>query len=115
MPNQKDIVLINIPFSNLKSSKKRPVLIISNDEYNKKQEDIIVAAITSNLTSKDYTVEFDNGNMARGTIPQKSCIRADKIYTLDKKLIIKTFGSVSDDILNKTAEMLEKVIAKCEK
>lgn len=36
MPKQGEIVLIPIPFTDLTSSKKRPVLIISNDDYNKK-------------------------------------------------------------------------------
>jgi len=112
MPKQADIVLVNVPFSDLQSSKKRPVLIISNDNYNNKQNDIIVAAITSNLTSKDYAVEFDDNDMNQGTIQHKSCVRADKVYTLDKKLIVKTFGTVSDDILTRTTQMVGKVIAK---
>lgn len=48
MHNQGDILLIPIPFTDLSSSKRRPVLVISNSEY------IIVAAITSNIEEKDY-------------------------------------------------------------
>jgi mRNA-degrading endonuclease toxin of MazEF toxin-antitoxin module len=36
MINQRDIVLICFPFSNGQRSKLRPVLVISNDIYNKK-------------------------------------------------------------------------------
>ena len=109
MYNQGDIILINIPFSDLKSSKKRPALIISKNEYNKKQEDIIIAAITSNIIIKDYIVEFDNDDLRNGTIPKKSCIRADKIYTLNKFIIVKKLATISDDILEKTIVMLGKV------
>ena len=111
MPNQGEIVLINIPFSNLKATKKRPVLIISKNEYNNKQDDIIIAAITSNITSKDYTVEFENSDMKKGFLPKKSCVRADKLYSLDKSLIIKNFGIVSDDIISKVINMIFKVLA----
>lgn len=56
MFNQGDILLVPIPFSDLSSSKKRPVLVLSNNEYNSKTNDIVVAAITSNIITKDYTI-----------------------------------------------------------
>jgi len=112
MHNQGDIVLINIPFSDLKSTKKRPVIIVSKNEYNNKQQDIIVVAVTSNLVSKDYTVEFDKADMKQGTILTKSCVRADKIFSLDKSLVIKKFGAVSDKIIAKTINLISDVVAK---
>ena len=51
MFKQRDIVLI--PFTNLSSNKRRPVVIISNDSYNQANFDIVVVAITSNIV-------FDN-------------------------------------------------------
>lgn len=112
MCKQGDIVLINIPFSDLKSSKQRPVLIISNDGYNSRQSDVIVAAITSNLSAKSYSLEFDNSDMAEGNIKQKSCIRADKIYTLEKTLIKKKFGALSADTVNKAIDLIYSVLSK---
>jgi mRNA interferase MazF len=53
MYNQGDILLIPIPFSDLTSSRKRPVLVLSNSKYNKGTKDILVAAITSNLRKKN--------------------------------------------------------------
>ncbi len=51
--NQRDIVLIPIPFTNLSSSKRRPVIIISENEYNHSNPDVIVVAITSNLKQRN--------------------------------------------------------------
>lgn len=45
--DQRDIVLIPFPYSNLLTSKKMPVLIISNSKYNQSNEDIICCALTS--------------------------------------------------------------------
>ena len=36
MPEQGDILLIPIPFTDLSSQKRRPVIVISNDAYNQK-------------------------------------------------------------------------------
>lgn len=49
MYSQGDILLIPIPFTDLSSSKRRPVLVISNNEYNSRTDDIIVTAITSSI------------------------------------------------------------------
>ncbi|MBA2875997.1 type II toxin-antitoxin system PemK/MazF family toxin [Thermaerobacillus caldiproteolyticus] len=51
MYKQGDILLIPIPFSNLSITKQRPVLVLSNDNYNQFTKDLLVAAITSQLVS----------------------------------------------------------------
>jgi mRNA interferase MazF len=58
MYRQGDILLIPFPFSDLSSTKQRPVLVLSNSEYNWSQQDIVVAAITSNVTERDYLIEL---------------------------------------------------------
>jgi mRNA interferase MazF len=54
MPEQGDIVLIPIPFTDLSSQKRRPVIVISNDTYNRKTTDIVVVAMTSNPAQIEY-------------------------------------------------------------
>lgn len=107
---QGDILLIPIPFSDLSSSKKRPVLVVSNTEYNSKTEDIVVVAITSNLDSKQYSIEFNNRDMLEGQLKVTSSIRTDKVYTLSKYIVVKKFGSVRNDIIEKVKEGINKLI-----
>lgn len=47
---QADVVLVEFQFSEGSGSKKRPALIISTDAYHKSRQEVIVAAITSNIT-----------------------------------------------------------------
>ena len=110
MYRQGDILLIPIPYSDLTSNKKRPVLVLSNDEYNTKTEDIIVAAITSNITSKEYSILISNKDMQEGNLHVNSCIRVDKIYTLSQSIVIKKFGAVKPEIINNVKEKLRKLI-----
>ena len=51
-PEQGDIVLIPIPFTDLTSSRRRPVIVISNTAYSQKTADIVVVAMTSNTTTR---------------------------------------------------------------
>jgi mRNA-degrading endonuclease toxin of MazEF toxin-antitoxin module len=45
MAEQGDIVLIPIPFTDLSSQKRRPVIIISNNAYNRKTADMVVGRV----------------------------------------------------------------------
>lgn len=50
-PEWGDIVLIPVPFTDLSSRKRRPVIVISNDDYNGRTRDVVVVAMTSNPNS----------------------------------------------------------------
>jgi mRNA interferase MazF len=99
MLSQGDIVLIPIPFSDLTSQKRRPVLILSNNDYNQRFQDVIVAAITSNVIDREYQVIVTNEEMAEGELKVISAVRADKIYTLSQSIVIKKFGKVQPIVL----------------
>lgn len=110
MYKQGDILLIPIPFSDLTASKRRPVLVLSNSEYNYKTEDIIVVAITSNLQSKDYSILFTNNDLSEGSLKVTSCIRTDKIYTLSKYIVVKKIGRVKKEIIDKVIKQLNVLL-----
>lgn len=110
MYKQGDILLIPIPFSDLTSHKKRPVLVLSNDDYNSKTEDIVVAAITSNLTAKDYIVMLTSDDLDEGSLKVDSSIRVDKIYTLSQSIVISKFGAVKNYIVEAVKKKLYELI-----
>lgn len=110
MYRQGDIVLIPVPFSDLASHKKRPVLVLSNSQYNEKTDDIIAAAITSNLEEKEYIILISNNDLAEGNLKVDSCIRADKIYTLSQNIVLKKFGSVKKYIIDNVQDKINKLI-----
>ncbi len=98
MYKQRDIVLIPIPFTDLSTRKRRPVVILSNDEYNGKRKDIVVAAITSNITDDRYSVHITEKDFEGETLPRPSMIRADKIYTLDHSIVHKRFDILKEEV-----------------
>jgi mRNA interferase MazF len=99
MFKQGDIVLIPVPYSDLTNKKQRPVLVISNDNYNKMTEDLVVVAITSQLKELDYSVIIETKDLNEGELKVTSAIRADKVYTLSKDIVRKKFGEVNSDVL----------------
>jgi len=50
-----DLILVPFPFSDQSGRKVRPVIVISNNNFNKHSEDLIVVGVTSNI-SKDKRI-----------------------------------------------------------
>ena len=109
---QQDIVWVKLPFSSLEESKIRPAVIVSNDEYNKRSNDVILCAITSNLEEKRYSVIIDSKNLTEGKMPVKSRIRADKIMQIEKNLVIKTFAKLENKAYDLLVNEINNLICR---
>jgi len=103
-----EIVLIPVPFSDLSSIKRRPVLVISNVSHNFVNSDMIVVAITSNLQQNGIIIETKD--LLEGELPKKSLIRYDKIYTLEQSIVIKRLGIVSEIVLKNVINNINMLI-----
>jgi len=111
MPEQGDIVLIPIPFTDLSSQKRRPVIVISNNDYNRKTEDVVVVAMTSNPESTDYSFSISSSDLMNGKLNRPSRVRVDKLYTMSQSIIVKTFGRVDVRILQRVQSTLQELVA----
>jgi mRNA interferase MazF len=103
-----EIVLIPIPFSDLSSVKKRPVLVISNTSHNSVSNDMVVVAITSNLQQGGITIEAKD--LLVGKLPKPSRIRCEKIYTLEQRIAIKRFGMISENVMDRVTTEINRLI-----
>ena len=106
---QGEIVFVPFPFTNLKSIKKRPVLIISKTDYNRKSIDFISCGITSNVKNADYSVLVENHDLKEGYLPYPSRIKVNTIFTLEKSTVIRSFGKVKEEVIKKVREELYKL------
>ena len=107
---QGDVILVPVPFTNLKESKQRPAIIISNDVRNAKNDDIIICGITSNIRDEPYSIIIEQKDMNEGNLHFTSRIKADKIFTIHKNIIKRKLGRINKIILEKTKEEIRKVI-----
>ena len=112
MPEQGDIVLIPVPFTDLSSTKRRPVIVVSNDDYNQRRQDIVVVAMTSNLSTGKYAFTISSSDLERGKLNRPGQIRVDKLYTLSQSIVVKTFGRVDAATLDRIRGLLHDLLAK---
>lgn len=89
-----EIVLVPFPFTDLSTSKKRPALIVSPNEYNAKL-DIVIAFITSKLDLENRIGDYKIQEWKKANLPKPSMIRM-KFATIDKSVIIKKLGRLSE-------------------
>lgn len=88
-----DIVLVPFPYTNLLSSKQRPALILSPNEYNQNSLDMLAVAVTSQITGS-FPYQYSIINWKESGLPKASVIKM-KFTTLEQNLIIKSIGSLS--------------------
>lgn len=99
--SQRDIVLVPYPFSDLSQAKYRPAIVMSNDAYNRKFKDFIGIPLTTNPNARDHTVPVTSREMATGSLTVDSVAKADKIFSLEQKLVVKTYGQLRQDAFDK--------------
>ena len=104
--SQGDLIGIPFPFSDMSTKKNRPVLVITTPDQ---RGDFMCLAITSVPTVQD-AISIDNTIMASGTLPKKSWIRYDKLFTLNTSAVIKCYGSIAEKIFRQVVGELCKFI-----
>ena len=111
MIEQKDLLLVPFPFSDQSGKKVRPVIVISNNEFNKYSDDVIVVGVTSNISKDKYTITLENTNLDEGKLSTKCCIKVENLLKLDKELIIKKIGKINKENLKNTIDKLSAIIS----
>jgi mRNA interferase MazF len=110
MPEQGDIVLIPVPFTDLSSHKRRPVIVVSNDAYNRRSADVVVVAMTSNPSKTPFSFEVTSSDLVEGALNRPGTVRVDKIYTLAQVIVVKKFGKVASAVVQRIRQVFETVI-----
>ncbi len=110
MYNQRDIVLIPVPFTDLTSKKVRPAIVVSNNQYNHRSDDMLIVGVTSVLGNEPYSLDLTNEQMEEGTLPIPSKIRCDKLYLLKNKIAIRKYGKVNTKIQQLIQQQIKKLV-----
>ena len=92
-----NVVLVAFPFTDLSSSKRRPALVISPDSFNRTNQDIVLAAITSQPGDDDDSIAVGDSDFANGRLPKPSRIKHTKIFTMHSSLVVKRVAVLNED------------------
>ncbi len=110
MIEQRDIILVPFPFSDQSSRKVRPGIVISNNEFNKNSEDVLIVGVTSNLSKGIYTLSLTSEDLDEGKLFTKCCIKSENLLKIDKDLIVKKIGVINKNTFTKIIKLILKII-----
>jgi mRNA interferase MazF len=106
-----DVVIARFPTSDGSPPKARPALVIQSDVYNAKIKNLLVAAITSNLTHAtdpaSLLIEVTTHDGKATGLRQDSVISCINIATIENALVAKKIGQLSAALLQKLNDCLK--------
>jgi len=92
-----DILLVKFPFTNLKKSKKRPVIVVKNENS---FGDIVCFQITSN-SEQSNLLKIENSDLDKSSLSLESFIKYDKCFTLNSEIVNKNIAKVNTNLIDK--------------
>ena len=107
---QRDILLTRFPFSDLVGSKVRPVLVLSNDGYNRRFSDILICAITSSPRPHEYAADLTAKDLEQGVLKVESKVRSDTITSIEQEIILKKIGRLKKEKYRQVVNLVQKLI-----
>ncbi len=89
-----DVVLVPFPFTDLSTTKQRPAAVVSSTTFNKARADLILMAITSQVSPRASALNQIRIADWRAAGLLKESILKPVVFTLEKRLVRKKLGSL---------------------
>jgi mRNA interferase MazF len=113
--NRGQIVLCKVPMpsKNFEVFKFRPALIVSKDSNNKRLDDVIIAICTSNISRSMEPTQYliEGSEIEKAGIKVASVVKCESLFTVNKFMIVKTLGELSDSGIQKVNMCLKEALS----
>jgi len=103
-----DVVVVPFPFTDRATAKRRPALVLSNENtFNKKVGQSVLAMITS-ANNSNWPLDTTIQDLDAAGLSSPSVVRM-KLFTLDDRLIIRRAGQLNGQDRKAAAKALRKL------
>jgi mRNA interferase MazF len=104
-----DVVLVPFPFTDQAGTKKRPAVIISNAAYNTAQRDLVIMAVTSQLSPSGALGEALVADWQAAGLIKPSAIKP-VITTIEQTLVIRRLGQLTAEDQQALRNAIGKIV-----
>jgi mRNA interferase MazF len=109
-----DVVLAWYPFASGQGGKRRPCVIVQNDQDNQKIANTIVAQVTGTLTrlgdKSHFLIEVATADGQQTGLLHDSLVSCNNLATIEQDLVDKVIGSLSDALKRKLNDCLKAAL-----
>jgi len=102
-----EIVILPFPQTNLNPGKRRPALVIMSLPLG----DLILCQITTQTRADEYCVSLARGELDRGQLAIDSFVRVNRLFTVEKSIVLYVAGKVKDSKLSEVRLKLRQLFA----
>jgi mRNA interferase MazF len=104
-----DVVLVPFPFSNQKTTKKRPAVVVSSSVYNAASPDIVIMAVTSQTQKNLGAGECMIADWSVAGLLKPSAVKS-AISTIEQSLVLKKLGKLSPADITAAGNALKELL-----
>src|SRR5262249_28208675 len=109
--NRGDVVEVDWPFSDRTGSKTRPAVVVQADFLNGLIDDTVLVQVTGTKHGIPGTeVEIDPSAEASSGLNKVCLASCTNVLTLDQGLVLRTVGSLSDQVMQQIKACLKTVL-----
>jgi mRNA interferase MazF len=95
-----DVVIVNFPFTDQPTKKRRSAVVVQADTYNRLIAKTVIAMVTGNLTRKNdpahLFVDPATPDGASSGLRMPSLVSCNNLFTVDQEDILSTLGRLSN-------------------
>jgi mRNA interferase MazF len=102
-----EVVVLPFPQTNLRPGKRRPALVV----VDLAGDDLVLCQITSRARSDAYSVSLDSGDFEQGQLAVQSYVRPNRLFTVERSVILYTAGRLKGAKLDEVLEKLRRLFS----
>jgi mRNA interferase MazF len=114
MMRRGDVVIVDVPFTDVAGSKARPAIVVQNDRDNQRLRKTVIITITGNLKRRGdpshFVIDPGTPEGASAGIHGPSVASCNNLFTIEQTRIKQVVGHLSDALKQRLNDCLRAAL-----
>jgi mRNA interferase MazF len=106
-----DVVLVPFPFTDQRTTKRRPAVVVSSERYHQERPDLIILAVTSQVRTAPAVGEAAIAKWKEAGLLKPSVLKPF-VATIEKGLVLRRLGRMEEEDRRALHEVLDAILGR---